>query len=135
MPSEKQLGQEKPWALPLDESVLGAERAAEIQTAIDFLPDLSPLEMADFVTKINHAVMLGLITLTSNQTNALKTLSSKCIPDAPKQINLQAEVKTEAVILNWLQDNESLRDSALARGQDQLNSITVLELEGAVEAD
>lgn len=130
MASQKKLGEDKPW---LDGSIINSERANEIQTAIDFLPDLSPLEMADFVLKINHAVTLGLITLTSNQANSLRMLSSKCIPDSPKQINLKSEVKTEAVILNWLTTNDSLRDAALRRGQEQLESIVVLELEGAIE--
>ncbi len=135
MPSEKSLGQYKPWALPLDESAINADRAIEIQTALSSLPDLSSADMASLVTKMNQAVMMGQLVLTSNQTNALKTLSSKYIPDAPKQINLQAEVKTENIIFGWLENNQSLRDGALHRAQESLNSITVLELEGAIDGD
>lgn len=133
MPSEKQLGKDKPWATPLDQTAVNVERATEIMTALDSLPDLSSSDMAALATKINQAVMMGQLTLKSNEAAALKTLSSKYIPDAPKQINLQANVKTENIIFGWLEDNESLRDSALHRAQESLNSITVLELEGAVE--
>ena len=128
MPSEKKLGQPKPWLDPLPEAALNADRATEIQSALESLPDLSSADMAALATKVNQAVLMGQLTLKSNEAAALKTLSSKYIPDAPKQINLQAEVKTESVILGWLQDNDSLREGALRRGQEQLESITVLEL-------
>lgn len=135
MASEKQCGEDRPWAAPLSQSAINLERATEIQTALDSLPDLSSSDMAALATKVNQAVLMGQLTLKSNEAAALKTLSSKYIPDAPKQINLQAEVKTENIIFGWLEKNDSLRDSALHRARESLSSITVLELEGAIDGD
>lgn len=98
---------------PDDDKTL--DRAREITDALGKMPDLSPGHMASLVTKMNHAVALGVIALKPQELTSLKTLSQKYIPDAPKQINLNAEVRTEQVILTWLNGNQD----ALQAFQDQ----------------
>lgn len=84
-----------------------------ITKAIEGLPNLDPSAMGTLVTKINQAVVLDLIHLNAGQLSCLRQLSTKYIPDAPKQIHLKAEIKTENVILGWLRDNEEFLNDAM----------------------
>lgn len=88
-------------------------KSARIDVALDLVGDLTRREVEVLVTKLNVAVMRGFITLSSQESVSLKSLSTKFIPDAPKQLNIQAEVKTEQVILGWLDTNTDLSSAAL----------------------
>ena len=91
----------------------GNKKAQTTSDLVQSLPDLPPSEMASLCTKMNQAVALGIITLNSTQLACLKTLSSKYIPDSPKQINLNAKVQSEQIILNYLESNELLKEKAM----------------------
>ena len=101
MPSEKKV--------PTYDFVEDTSRAEQIKETISKVPDLTGEEMADFTVKMNHAIVLGEHKPTSVEAASLKLLSSKFIPDAPKQINLNASVRTETVILKYLETNDLKR--------------------------
>ncbi len=105
-------------------------REQEISNTLSTLPDLSPEELARFALKMNYAVANGMLPpLTSQELATLRTISQKCIPDAPKQINLNASVKTEQVILTWLGSNTDLLAATKARVIEQ-SALEVEQLEG-----
>ena len=94
----------------------------KIENVLHALPDLSTEDMADFCIKMNQAIATGALVLKPTQVSSLKLLSTKFIPDAPRQINIDAHVKTETVILGWLETNSSLQDAAEERAALQENS-------------
>ena len=91
------------------------DRARDIKSALDSLPEMSDADMASLCTKMNMASTLGIIKPTQAEANSLKTLSQKFIPDSPKRIDMTANVKTESIILHWLQTNQSHKQSALSK--------------------
>ena len=109
-----------------DETV---SRAREITDAINKMPDLSADDMAALATKMNHAVALGAVTLTNKESASLKILSQKFIPDAPKQINLNAEIKTEQVILGWLDGNQDALQAFQEKAAIDIVGVEILGLE------
>lgn len=74
------------------------------------LPDRQGIE--EIVTKLNVAIVEGRHTLKPAEAASLKLLSQKFIPDAPKELNIKAEVKTEQVIMSWLARNGELETLA-----------------------
>lgn len=92
-----------------------ASREAQIEQALDGTPDMDREEIEDLAIKLNVATATGKHVPTTVESVSLKILSQKFIKDAPKEIHLQAEVKTEQVIMNWLQQNGELAEVAEAR--------------------
>jgi len=107
-------------------TVQAGERAEVIAQALEELPDLSRTEMGALVTKMNHAAMIGSVRLTSTEAHSLRILSQKFIPDAPKEIRLEATVKTEDVIIGYLRDSDRFLEDA---------KVQASSLEGAQEAN
>ena len=116
---------------PPFENEVKLARREEIKAALSSVPPLGPAELAEFAVKMNWAAANGLVQLTAQEHTALRTISQKCIPDAPKQINLNAKVQTEQVILQWLTVNDKLLESTNKRVKEQsaieLDSLTKLE--------
>ena len=110
-------------------------RRKEIESALQNLPALGPAELRDFAVKLTYAAANGIIQLTSQELTALKTIAQKSIPDAPKQINLNAKVQTEQVILTWLNNNQkNLGDTnRRIRKQSVIESKVVTSLQGFAE--
>lgn len=106
-------------------------RKEEIEVALEQVDNLSPAQLAEFAVKLNLAAANGVIQLTSQEHTALKTISQKCIPDAPKQINLNANIKTEQIILGWCETNTTLRDETNVRIKEQ----SAIELESLAGLD
>jgi len=96
------------------------ERKAKIDSVLKEVNDLSQEELAMFATKMNYAAANGMLpTLNQQEQAALRTLSQKFIPEVPKQINLNAKVKTENVILGFLENNDRLLNNTKMRVIEQ----------------
>ena len=96
------------------------ERKQSIDAVLGEVNDLSQDELATFATKMNYAAANGMLPILNQQEQAaLRTLSQKFIPEVPKQINLNAQVKTENVILGFLQNNDRLLSNTKMRVIEQ----------------
>ncbi len=95
----------------------GFTRAKEIAAGLEELPDLEDNALASLAAKMNLAQALGVLKLSSAEAASLKTLSQKYIPDSPKRIDLKATVKTESIIMHWLNSNDALRQASLSNTQ------------------
>jgi hypothetical protein len=96
-----------------------SSREDQIQQALEDTPDMDREEIESLAIKLNVATAKGKHVPTTVESVALKVLSQKFIKDAPKEIHLQAEVKTEQVIMNWLQQNGELASLAEQRAISQ----------------
>lgn len=114
----------KPVKMP-DDNISTAEHISEV---IEQLPDLSPVVLGELYEKINRAVTLGYITLTTQQTQCLRTLSQKFIPDSPKQLNVNAKVQSESIIVEWLNTNNKAGEEAEQKAMEHLSPPPALPL-------
>ena len=93
----------------LNDCPFKTDRVKEIESVLDNVPVMNQSQLQDFALKMNYAIATGqLPSITAAEAAALKTISAKCIQDAPKQINLDATVKSEQIIMSFLQDNDKL---------------------------
>lgn len=112
-----------------DEEKINFTRAKKIASAVEMVPDVSPDDLATICTKMNQVASLGMINFSPQELASLKTLSQKYIPDAPKQVNLNATVKTEQVIMGWLEGNQD----ALQKFQEKAIEVPFVEIVGLDE--
>jgi hypothetical protein len=92
-----------------------SSREEQIEQVLEKVPDMDREEIGRLATNLNIATATGKHVPTAVESASLKTLSTKFIPDAPKEVHVKAEVRTEQVIMNWLQQNGELAEAAEQR--------------------
>lgn len=100
-------------------------RQDQIQQVLDEEPLPDRIEIEELVTKLNIAIVKGKHTLKPAEAASLRLLSQKFIPDAPKEIKVEAKIKTEQVIMGWLARNGELEEVA------ELKALTMAPIQDA----
>lgn len=121
MPVEKQLN-----IIPNSNTATPINRINDGVLAIDdLIPPAFKDNIPDFLTKIMQAVALGVFTLSRQQSEALRLLFDKKVPSAPKELIIDANVKSvDIVVHEFLQSNK-----------DNMNySLSLAEKQAAIEA-
>lgn len=90
-------------------------REEEIEEAIGKIEDIEPESISELCKKIHLAVIKHGFIITKDERESLKLLSMKTIPDAPKEIHLDARVRTETTILNYLEHNKLAQEQNFNR--------------------
>lgn len=90
-------------------------REEEIEEAIGKIDDIEPESISELCKKIHLAVIKHGFIITKDERESLKLLSMKTIPDAPKEIHIDARVRTETVILDFLNNNLNAQDQNFNR--------------------
>lgn len=86
-------------------------REEEIEAAVESINDLSLEEIGDLYIKLNRAAAEKGFVFTKPEADAIKLMSQKTIPDVPKKIELNAHVRTESVILQYLEINDRAKEN------------------------
>jgi hypothetical protein len=68
----------------------------------------------EYLIRIMQAVALGSLSLSPSQHNALRLLFDKKVAPAPKEINVNSNIRVENVIHTFLQENKDNMQSALS---------------------
>ena len=93
----------------------------QINDSIQAIDSMIPAEykedIATYLTKFMQAVALGVVPLTRPQTEALRLLFTKKVPDAPKELNINSKISVESIIHTFLQDNQNNMQSTLLQAQ------------------
>jgi len=93
----------------------------QINDSIQAIDSMIPAEykedIATYLTKFMQAVALGVVPLTRPQTEALRLLFTKKVPDAPKELNINSKISVESIIHTFLQDNQSNMQSTLLQAK------------------
>lgn len=94
-------------------------RPEQIEQALEEAKPLDRDEIAQLATMLNVLTATGKHVPTSAESQSLRSLTTKFIPDAPKEVHLKAEIKTEQVIMSWLEQNGELATLAEQRAISQ----------------
>jgi len=97
------------------------DREQEIEDALESVEDMTPESIGDLCKKLHLAALTKGFKLSKDEKESLKMLTQKCVPDAPKQINLDAKVRTESVILQFLEGNILAKEHNLQSIQEHID--------------